>query len=240
MTIIPAIDLLRGQAVRLKQGDYNQKTVYSDDPVSVAKKFVSQGARFLHVVDLDGARTGKMKNLTLILEMRKCAPVPMQVGGGIRSIESVEYLLKSGIDRVVLGTRVLEDTIFLQNAIKQFSYEKIAVSLDVKNGTPMVNGWREKGLKSVESLLQFFKDAGVSYLIYTDIVRDGMQTGPNFQAIKKIIPFGFQLIASGGVSRLADVERLEEMGLYGCIVGRAMYEDKNFLNNANQTNYPVS
>ena len=104
----------------------------------------------------------------------------------------------------------------------------------------MVNGWREKGLKSVESLLQFFKDAGVSYLIYTDIVRDGMQTGPNFQAIKKIIPFGFQLIASGGVSRLADARRLKEMGVYGCIVGWAMYEDKNFLNNANQTNYPVS
>lgn len=234
MIIIPALDLLDGQIVRLKQGDYNQKTVYSDDPVAIAKKFAEQGARFLHIVDLDGARTGKMKNRGHILAIQEAVKIPIQVGGGARSLKTIELLLKNGIGRAVLGTRALQDEQFLARALKRFGSEKIVVSLDVKNGAPMIQGWKEKGLRSVESLMRFFRDADVSYLVYTDIVRDGMQTGPNFQAIKKIIPFGFQLIASGGISTIDDIVRLQKMGVYGCIAGRAVYEDRQFLKEVNK------
>ena len=240
MTIIPAIDLLDGQVVRLKQGDYNQKTVYSNDPGAVAKKFALSGARFLHVVDLDGARTGKMKNLKHILAIREAVKIPMQVGGGARSIKIIELLLKNGIDRVVVGTRALSSAKFLVKALERFGSEKIAVSMDVKDEVQMTQGWKERSLETVESLLHFFNGAGVSYLIYTDIVRDGMQTGPNFQAIKKIRGYGFKLISSGGVSSIEEVRRLEKEDMYGCIVGRAMYEDNNFLNNAYQTHHSLS
>ena len=246
MIIIPAIDLLDGQVVRLKQGNYNSKTVYANNPVMVAKKFALQGAAFLHIVDLDGARTGKMQNLQYIFAIQKSVKIPLQVGGGVRSIETVDYLLKNGIDRVVLGTQAIINNEFLSRALEQFGSEKIAVSLDVKDGMPMVNGWMRplssRGAKRRSNLLNKaqenslpalalakFKRAGLSYFIYTDIVRDGMKSGPNFDALKKIRGYGFKLIASGGVSCAADVGRLKRMGVYGCIVGRAAYEDEKFL-----------
>lgn len=230
MIIIPAIDLLDGQVVRLKQGQYNQKTVYNKDPVAQAVQFAKQGALWLHLIDLDGACTGQMDNLNLILQIRKKVKIPLQAGGGIRKQKQIEILLKQGINRVILGTKALTDQKFLHAAIKRFGAEKIMVSLDVKNNQPMIKGWQietRHGM-SLQNILLNFQFFGLKYLIYTDINKDGMMSSPNFESIKKLQKFGFDLIISGGVSSVEDVKKLKKMGVYGCIIGKACYEKNDF------------
>jgi phosphoribosylformimino-5-aminoimidazole carboxamide ribotide isomerase len=233
MIIIPAIDLLEGKVVRLKQGKYNQKTVYNDDPLAQAKKFVMQGAKYLHIVDLDGAHEGQMKNLEVILRIAKLAEtiheLSLQVGGGIRSLKQIEFLLKRGVKRVILGTRAIEELGFLARTLRKFGQERIVVSLDVKDGLVMVKGWRFVETKHASSLLRLFQSAGLKYLIYTDIKKDGMMSSPNFPAIKNLRKYRFNLIVSGGISSLNDVKKLKQMEVYGCVVGRAVYEDDKFL-----------
>lgn len=223
MIIIPAIDLLDGKVVRLKQGQYSQKTVYNKNSVAQAVKFIRQGAQCLHLIDLDGARTGQMRNLNLILQIRKKVKISLQAGGGIRNQKQIEILLGQGINRVILGTKALTDQKFLCAAIKRFGAEKIMVSLDVKNNQPMIKGWTQKEDILLDDLLAKFKLTGLQYLIYTDILKDGMMSSPNFAGIEKIKKYGFKLIASGGVSSLKDIKQLQERRVYGCIVGTMFY-----------------
>ena len=252
MIIIPAIDLLGGKVVRLKQGNYNQRTVYAKDPAAKAVKFVNQGAKYLHIVDLDGARAGKMNNLKAILQIRNQIKIPLQVGGGIRTEKQIKELLSRGINRVILGTRAIEEPEFLARALREFGKERIVVSLDVCDGRVMVRGWQsvllgrdfmsrprrndvpQKGCRHEAStqLLRRFQLSGLKYLIYTDIKKDGMMSSPNFPAIKGLQKYGFNLIISGGISSLDDIKKLQEIGVCGCIIGRAVYEDDGFLEKA--------
>lgn len=225
MIIFPAIDLLDGQVVRLKQGNYNQITVYNADPVDQARKFAQQGAAWLHMVDLDGARDGQMTNFDVILKIRQTVKIPLQVGGGIRSQTDIERLLSAGIDRVIVSTLAIEQPDLVRQIIKRWGKDKIAVSLDVRDGQVMIKGWiAQSENSSLSEILARLKSIGLEYLIYTDILKDGMMSSPNFSAIAEIQKYGFKLIVAGGVSNLEDIARLETLGVYRCIVGRAYYE----------------
>ena len=225
MIIIPAIDLIDGQVVRLKQGKYNQKKVYNTDPVDQAKKFAKQCAEFLHIVDLDGARSGVMQNLDAMLKIRRSIDVPIQVGGGIRHQSEIKRLLSAGINRVIISTIAINQPKLLKQLIDTWGADKIVVSLDIKNNQPMIKGWRSKSKQiNLDLLLSIFKKAGLQYLIYTDIASDGMMSSPNFAAIAEIQQYNFKLIAAGGISKESDIKRLAKMDIYGCIIGRAFYE----------------
>jgi phosphoribosylformimino-5-aminoimidazole carboxamide ribotide isomerase len=227
MLIIPAIDLKDGAVVRFVQGRFNKK-VYSNDPVKVARHWVSQGAKFLHIVDLDGAFTGTPKNLKLVKEIIKAVPVPIEFGGGVRNLQAVKDMLKIGVSRVVLGTKAVEDSSFLKKAFLNFK-NKIIVSVDAKDGKVMVKGWKE-GYKDTDAvkLCLFLKKVGFNEIIYTDTLRDGTLSGPNIKEIKKILKIsGLKLIASGGISKLKDLEKLKKMGkegLVAVVIGKALYE----------------
>ena len=232
MFLYPAIDLYEKQAVRLKKGDYANMTVYSSDPASFAAQFEAAGARFLHLVDLEGARDGSTPNLDVILEMRRRASMFIEVGGGIRSMETIDRYLSAGIDRVILGTAALLNRDFLKEALAQYG-EKIAVGVDILNGRPAVHGWKEVAEKSAEEFLAELAALSVKTVICTDISKDGMLSGTNIPLYKKLSEgFSIDFIASGGVSSLEDIMALREMGLYGAILGKAMYEGKLGLSEA--------
>ena len=235
MIIIPAIDILDGQVVRLQQGDYAQKTVYSDDPIKQAHLFVKQGAEFLHVVDLNGACDGVMKNRDTIFEIARNSDVSIQVGGGIRSTEDIAALLDAGVSRVIISTAALNDMFFLKHVIEMFGADRIVVSVDVRDGSACMSGWTRSVAQSVEQVLISLKEAGLHYIVYTDISRDGMQMAPNFAATREAITYGFSVIASGGVSSKEDVEELRDMQVYGCIIGKKVYEDPLFLSKCLQS-----
>lgn len=234
MLIIPAIDLRNGKVVRLAKGKFNQK-IYSLDPLKVALSWQRQGAKLIHVVDLDGAITGKPKNLKIIEKIAKSVSVPIQCGGGIRDEKIIKRLLKSGIRRVVLGTRAIEDLDFLRKIIKIFK-AKIAVSIDEQKGIIAISGWRKKSSIGKKTLLKKLKEAGLKTLIYTDISRDGTLTGPNINGIKETLTLAkIPLIASGGISNLEDIKRIkkiEKRGVIGIIIGKALYENKFSLKEA--------
>lgn len=229
MLIIPAIDLKDGAVVRLVQGRFKKK-VYSKDPVKVARHWVKQGAKFLHIVDLDGAFSGIPKNLRLVKEIAKSVPVPVEFGGGVRSMELIKNILKTGVDRVVLGTKAVEDRDFLKKALLNFK-ERIIAGVDARQGKVMIKGWKT-GYKNTDALkfCLFLKKIGFKELIYTDTLKDGTLLGPNIKEIKKILKVtGIKVIASGGVSKLGDLDKLkslEKEGLSGVIVGKALYEGR--------------
>ena len=229
MLIIPAIDLQDGCVVRFVQGKSNKK-VYSRDPLKVAKHWVKQGAKFLHIVDLDGAFTGIPENLAVVKEIAKQLKVPVEFGGGLRKIETIAEVLNAGVSRVVLGTKAVEDKEFLKKAIGKFK-NKIIVGVDAKNGEVMVRGWKtgHKNTDAVEFSLNL-KKLGFTELIYTDTLKDGTMTGPNIKEIKKLLKMtGLKIIASGGISSLEDLHKLkglEKDGVSGVIVGKALYEGK--------------
>lgn len=229
MLIIPAIDLQDGCVVRFVQGKSNKK-VYSRDPLKVAKHWVKQGAKFLHIVDLDGAFTGIPKNLAVVKEIAKQLKVPVEFGGGLRKIETIAEVLNAGVSRVVLGTKAVEDKEFLKKAIGKFK-NKIIVGVDAKNGEVMVRGWKSghKNTDAVEFSLNL-KKLGFTELIYTDTLKDGTMTGPNIKEIKKLLKMtGLKIIASGGISGLEDLHKLKGLqkdGVSGVIVGKALYEGK--------------
>lgn len=235
MLIIPAIDLIDGCVVRLVQGKTNKK-IYSRDPVKTAKHWARQGAQLIHVVDLDGAMTGVLKNLEVVKKIAQEAGVPVEFGGGVRKIEAVESLLDCGVSRVILGTKAAEDQGFLRKVFKVFK-EKVIVSVDAKGGKVMVEGWQagSSGLDACE-FAKTLKETGFKELIYTDISKDGTLTGPNIKAIKAMLKeTGLKVVASGGVSSLDDIYRLkmlEKQGVTGVIVGKALYEGKFTLTQA--------
>lgn len=222
MIIFPAIDLLNEQCVRLKQGDYNQKEVFNSNPVEQAKSFEEQGAKFLHLIDLDGAKEGSQKNFEVIRKIREAINIPIQVGGGIRNEERIIKLLELGVDRVILGTIAIKNRDFLKEMLSKYG-NKIVVSVDAKEGKVATDGWLEdSGIDSIEFVKELI-ELGLKTLVYTDISKDGMMEGTNLDIYKKINELEIDLIASGGVSRMYDIEELLKMNTYGAIVGKAIY-----------------
>jgi len=224
MLIIPAIDLKDGQCVRLQQGKKEAVTVYSGDPSATARKWEAYGVKILHVVDLDGAFTGRQKNLESILRIRKSVKLIMQVGGGIRDIEAIDQLVSAGINRVILGTSAIEDSGFVVEACKKFP-GKILVGIDAKEGKVAVRGWEEVSSIEAKELAKGVGTVGVAGIIYTDISRDGMLTGPNIPALEEMVnTLDIPVIASGGVATIADIKNLLKINrLWGVITGKAIY-----------------
>lgn len=226
MLIIPAIDIIGGKCVRLTQGNFSSKKIYFDDPVSVARDFEKQGAQMLHIIDLDGAKNGRPENVELILKIRDAVKIPMQVGGGIRNLATATKYLSAGINRIIIGTKALGNSRFLEELIQKFGKERIIVSLDVKNGAITIEGWRKTSLANLETSLQKLKNFGMKEIIITDATRDGTLTTPNFELLQKIQNFGFAVIAAGGISDITSIKKLQTMGVKGAILGKALYEGK--------------
>jgi phosphoribosylformimino-5-aminoimidazole carboxamide ribotide isomerase len=225
--VIPAIDLLAGRCVRLAQGDYDRATVYSEDPAEVASAFAAAGCTRLHVVDLDGARDGEPRNSDVVAAIVAAAPaLPVQLGGGLRSLDAVARALDAGVERAILGTAALRDPALVRKAALLYP-DHIAVGLDARAGRVAVSGWLETSDARVEEVAVLFEDAGVAALIYTDIARDGMLTGPDLDGTAALAAaLSIPVIASGGVGSLDDVRRAaayRERGVAGLIVGRALY-----------------
>jgi len=228
MQIIPAIDIRGGRCVRLRHGDYAQETVFSDDPVAVAKRWQSQGAQRLHVVDLDGAREGRPVNQESLRAVIKAVGVPVQVGGGIRDIATINSYLEAGADRVALGTAAVKDQTTLINSVTLFR-DRIIVGVDARDGLAAVEGWTETSSVRATELVRQLSEFGVSRIFYTDIGRDGVLSGPNFPAIQEIVehaaglPAPMAVIASGGISEIEHLKRLRAIGVEGAIIGTALY-----------------
>lgn len=224
MLIYPAIDILNGRCVRLVQGDYSRETVFSDDPVSVARRWVEQGADRLHLVDLDGARAGRPVNGPVIRRIVEAVPVPCQLGGGVRSEGDLGEVLAWGVRWAVLGTKALQDPAWVRSAAGQHP-GRIVLGLDARDGRVATNGWLNTSAVKAADLANQVQDAPLFAVVYTDIARDGMMAGPNTDALAEMrAATRLPVIASGGVSSLEQVRRLAEAGTFGCIVGRALYD----------------
>lgn len=223
MKIFPAIDLYNKCAVRLYKGDYGKMTVYSEDPLSVAKRFRSLGAEWVHIVDLEGAEDGTAPNIDLILKIAKESGLFVEVGGGIRTPEVLEKYLGLGVSRVILGTASVTNEEFLSSMLKKHG-DKIAVGADVKDGYIAIKGWREKSEYTLDSFLDKMEALGVKTVICTDISKDGAMAGTNRELYARLSEkYSLNIIASGGVSSISDVRALKEMNLYGAIIGKAYY-----------------
>ena len=223
MIIFPAIDIRKGKCVRLQQGEFERESIFGENPVEIAVQWFEKGAQFLHVVDLDGALEGRPVHFTLIKEITTKLPIPVQVGGGIRTLEDIEKMLETGVARIILGTSAVLQRDFVKQAVRLFG-ERIAVSIDAKNGWIAVDGWKTvTDLKAIE-YARTLQDIGLKTIIYTDIAKDGMLSGPNYIELAEMKKnLEINLIASGGVSSIEDVCRLEKMELYGAIIGKALY-----------------
>jgi phosphoribosylformimino-5-aminoimidazole carboxamide ribotide isomerase len=222
--IIPAIDLQGGRCVRLVQGDFDRSTVYGDDPPAMARRWEAAGATRIHVVDLDGAKAGGPRQLPVVAEIVKAVRVPVQVGGGMRTIEDIEAAVSVGVERVMVGTRAIESPEFVDRALARFG-ERVGVGIDAKDGRVAVRGWVDVSDVDALDLARSMEQRGVRTIVYTDIARDGMLTGPNVAAMQRMaeaVP-GVAVIASGGVGALGDVLDLAETGTVGVIVGKAIY-----------------
>ena len=223
MKLFPAIDLFDGKAVRLYKGDYAKLTVYADDPTEIALDFWTQGAKCMHVVDLQGAKTGDTPNLETVKRLVESTGAFVEVGGGIRSMQVAERYISLGVDRIILGTAAVTDQAFLKESIKHFG-DKVAVGVDVKDGEVAIKGWTEKSGVNAFEFCKKLEDEGVKTLICTDISKDGAMQGTNHELYQKLSEErSLQIVASGGVSSIEDVKRLKEAGLYGAIIGKAYY-----------------
>lgn len=223
MKIFPAIDLYDKKAVRLFKGDYNQMTVYSERPWEIAKDFEAKGAKFIHVVDLEGAKSGDTPNIEIVKRIAEETDLFLEIGGGIRSIEVVEKYLNNGVDRVILGTSAVTDEGFLLEAVRLYG-DKVAVGADVKDGYIAIKGWVEKSRYTLESFLSKIEKIGVKTVICTDISKDGAMGGTNLELYKALNKkYSLDIIASGGVSTIDDIKSLKEMDMYGAIIGKAYY-----------------
>lgn len=232
MLIFPAIDLYEGKAVRLLKGDYNQMTVYSNNPVEIARDFASSGATCLHLVDLEGAKNGTTPNLETIRGIIKETSLFTEVGGGIRTMETVRTYLDAGIDRVILGTAAVNDEAFLREAVKTYG-EKIAVGVDIKDGRVAIKGWTETSALDAFDFCRKLEEIGVSTVICTDISKDGAMQGTNRELYRELSKsFHLNIVASGGVSSIEDVSHLTSLGIYGAIIGKAYYTDAISLSEA--------
>ena len=228
MLVIPAIDLKDGQAVRLYKGDYNQKTVYSNNPEELAKEFETMGAKWLHVVDLDGAKDGKCINLEKIRKIKQTTNMSLELGGGIRNMETVAlYLDEVGIDRVILGTAAINDPQFLKEAISKYGAKKIVVGVDVKNGYVSTSGWLKTSDVPYLDFIKELEKIGVEYIVVTDISKDGTLQGPNFKMYEQIASVSkINFVVSGGIKDKQNILDVAKKDYYACIVGKAYYEGK--------------
>lgn len=232
MELFPAIDLIDGCAVRLVKGDYAQKTIYSEHPEEVAASFRAAGARYLHVVDLDGAKEGGTPNLETIRSIVQKSGLLVEVGGGIRSEAVIRTYLEAGVFRVILGTAAVQDPAFLRDMVEKYG-EKIAVGVDIRDGMVAIKGWTELSEKSCFAFCEELERMGVKTIICTDISKDGLLSGTNLELYRQMAKrFGVDIVASGGVTSLEDVQKLQEMGLYGAILGKALYAGKLDLKKA--------
>ncbi|MDF2937095.1 MAG: 1-(5-phosphoribosyl)-5-[(5-phosphoribosylamino)methylideneamino] imidazole-4-carboxamide isomerase [Paenibacillaceae bacterium] len=225
-TLYPAIDIRGGKCVRLIQGDYNQETVYNDSPVAAALAWAEQGGKWIHLVDLDGAKAGEPVNHQLIGDIARSVKAPVQTGGGLRTVENVERLLGLGVSRVIIGTAAIENRPFVEEVLRRFG-EQVAIGIDARNGYVATRGWLETSEVKAEDLAVQLAELGAKTFIFTDISRDGMMQGPNVEAIVRLAQVsGQSVIASGGVSRYEDLEALAahaDKGVAGAIIGKALY-----------------
>ncbi len=227
MRLYPAIDIKGGKCVRLRQGNFDDVTVYGEDPLVAATEWKNQGAQYLHVIDLDGARTGESPNIGIIRSIAHETGLPVQTGGGIRSIESISARLDAGVERVIIGTRAVNEPEFVAEAIRRFGAGHIVVGLDGHEEYAATAGWEEDSGKTILDLARSFDAMGVRTIIYTDISRDGMLTGPNIMYTEQLVnETGLDIIASGGIGSPFDLERLEEIGVEGAVLGKSLYEGK--------------
>lgn len=223
MILLPAIDLYEKKVVRLTRGDYAQMTVYNDDPVAQAKLFQDAGAQWLHTVDLEGAKDGSTPNYSVIEAICKDTSLKVEIGGGIRSLDTIQKYLDAGVERVILGTKAVTDPAFLEESLDKFG-SHIAVGVDIKDGKIAIKGWLETAQDSVEDFFTKLCKLGVSTVICTDVSKDGMLSGTNVDLYRQLSQkFSLDLIASGGVSSQEDLTRLKKLGLYGAILGKALY-----------------
>lgn len=224
MEIIPAIDIRGGKAVRFFQGDYQQETVFNDSPVAAAQGWLDMGATRLHVVDLDGAKTGEQVNIDLVGQIAALSSVPVQLGGGIRTVKAASKAVDRGVQRVIIGTAALDGTDFVRSLCEELGPERVVVGVDAKDGYVAVRGWLEKSETSALDLVKSIEDIDVQRFAYTDISRDGTLTEPNFlQAQELLSQTRLAMLVAGGVSRIAHLRRLADMGVEGAIVGTAAY-----------------
>lgn len=230
MIIFPAIDIIGGKVVRLTKGDYDQKTIYSESPVKVAESFYEKGAKYLHVVDLDGAKIGETSNYTVISDIVKATSMFVEIGGGVRDLTRIERYANVGVKRVIIGTAAVKNPEFLKEAIKEFG-ALIAVGVDTYDGFIATDGWIEKSNISGLEFCERMRDLGVSNVIYTDISKDGTLSGTNLDIYAKLSKIdGLDITASGGVTYIEEIKKLKEMNIYGAIVGKAIYEGRLDLN----------
>jgi phosphoribosylformimino-5-aminoimidazole carboxamide ribotide isomerase len=233
MLLIPAVDLKDGKCVRLTQGKAERAKVYSSDPARMARRWQDEGAKFLHVVDLDGAFSGEAKNLPALKRILEAVTIPIEFGGGVRSLGIIAKLLSLGVDRVILGTVAIENKGLVQKAIQRFGSEHIVVGIDARGGKVAVRGWEKRTEVTALSLAKRMKALGVQRIIYTDIARDGMLSGPNIPALKEMAKeSGLAVIPSGGISSLKDIKKVNALGVEGMIIGKALYEGKFTLREA--------
>jgi phosphoribosylformimino-5-aminoimidazole carboxamide ribotide isomerase len=232
MQIYPATDILGGKVVRLTKGDYNQVKIYVDSPAEMALEFMKDGATNLHMVDLDGAKDGAPVNFDAIREAAKIDGLFIEVGGGIRNMQRIEDYLNLGVKRVILGTAAVRNYPFVEEAVKEFG-NAVAVGVDAKEGFVAVSGWQETTTVNSVEFCKKLRDTGVSTVIYTDISKDGMLSGTNLEIYKELSEIkGLDIVASGGITFAHEIETLTEMGIYGAIVGKAVYEGKLSLKDA--------
>lgn len=223
MNIFPAIDLFEGKAVRLFKGDYSRMTVYSENPLQIARDFEQKGARFIHMVDLEGAKNGTTPNIEVVKQIAENTGLFCEIGGGIRALKTVEKYLNCGVDRVILGTAAVENEEFLKSAVEKYG-DKIAVGADIKDGFVAVKGWTVKSEYSCFEFCEKMQKIGVKTLICTDISKDGAMKGTNRELYKELSQkFDMDIVASGGISDIGDIKALRQLGLYGAIIGKAYY-----------------
>lgn len=223
MIILPAIDLFEKKAVRLLKGDYEKMTVYSENPIEIARDFEEKGAKYIHMVDLEGAKDGSVPNISVVSQVAKETNLFVEIGGGIRNIETADKYFLAGVNRVILGTAAVNDEDFLKKALDKYG-ERIAVGADVKDGFIAIKGWLEKSQVSLEDFFEKMEKLGVDNIICTDISRDGAMRGTNLEMYKRLSEkYKVKITASGGVSDIDDVKKLRQMNLYGAIIGKAYY-----------------
>lgn len=224
MEVVPAIDIRGGKAVRLFQGDYGRETVFDDSPVRAARRWLDMGVTRLHVVDLDGAKTGEQVNIGLVEQIVACSPVPVQLGGGIRTVQAAQRAIDNGVERVIIGTAALRSTEFVERLCGQIGPERVVVGVDARDGRVAVRGWTEESDTPVHDLILRMEEIGIKRIAYTDISRDGTLTEPNFSQVSRLLSTTkLKVLVAGGVSRIGHLRRLAQMGVEGAIVGTAAY-----------------
>ena len=232
MIIFPAIDLYEGKAVRLLRGEYEKMTVYSNNPIEIARNFEAQGATHIHMVDLEGAKNGDTPNLSIVKQVANETGLFTEIGGGIRSMDTIEKYIEAGVDRVILGTAAVEDREFLKTAVGRFG-DKIAVGADIKDGFVAIKGWTEKSAYTCFEFCEMMQKIGVKTLICTDISKDGAMQGTNLELYRELSQkLDMQIVASGGVSDIENVKELRKMDIYGAIIGKAYYTNAISLKEA--------